>query len=249
MVMDAREGVESQSRRSSIKRPWDEDFAPPSSTSLWTGRGLSLPPIDVAPYRRPSLSRAAEIEGNLHTRYGSESREGGGIAKRPRYEQHDYNSLSRENLDLNGKILQTQASARKCCSPVLKPMTDGWVQYSDSIYIPPRSSQELPSFRPEQRPERWGTHVEDPGQAAGARETSSLCQRCRRLTTPHQDQDFVESCEVCASEEVKVITLQAAESLSKLHKLLGKRNSGLRVSKSRSCCILFPPLWTSYLHF
>ncbi|KUJ20971.1 uncharacterized protein LY89DRAFT_609265 [Mollisia scopiformis] len=217
--MDARERVESQIRRPSIKRPWDEDPVPPENVGIWPGRGLSLPPIDIASYRRPSLTLTAEDEGNARTRYGSEMRESGGSAKKPRYEQHDYNSLSRENLDLNGRILQTQASGRKTCK---------------SMYTTPRSSQELPSFPPQQHAERWGRHIGDLGEAAGARESSSLCQRCRRLTTPLQEQDFVESCEVCCSEEVKLITLAAAKSLSQLQlKLLRKGNFGLRDSAQR----------------
>lgn len=106
MVMDARERVDSQSRRPSIKRPWDEDTTQSESAKSWHGAGLPLPPIDLIPFRRPSLSRAAEIEGSFHSPYRAELRDGG--VKRPRYEDRDYNSLSQENLDLNGKILQTQ---------------------------------------------------------------------------------------------------------------------------------------------
>jgi hypothetical protein len=110
VVMDARERVDSQSRQPSIKRPWDEDTIQPESAKSWHGAGLPLPPIEVVPFRRPSLSRSAGLEGTFQSRYGAELRDGG--AKRPRYEDHDYNSLSRENLDLNGRILQTQTSRK-----------------------------------------------------------------------------------------------------------------------------------------
>lgn len=195
MVMDARERVESQSRRPSIKRPWNEDIILPENAKSWHSAGLPLPPIDVVPFRRPSLSRAAEIEGSFHSRYGAELRDGG--AKRPRYEDRDYNSLSRENLDLNGKILQTQTS--------------------HSIYNQARSSQELPSFRPLQHDasrEGWGRQIEDQGEAAGSRDTSSLCSRRRRLTTQHQDSETVESFE--DYPDMSSWTRTFGEALSKL---------------------------------
>ncbi|KAE8451281.1 hypothetical protein EG329_004446 [Mollisiaceae sp. DMI_Dod_QoI] len=223
VVMDARERVESQSRRPSIKRPWDEDIASQENTNTWHSTGLPLPPIDVVPYRRPSLSRAAEIEGNFHSRYGSESREAG--AKRARYEEHDYNPLSRENLDLNGKILQTQAS--------------------HPIYNSPRISRESPSFRSQQRAEGWGRQIEDQGEAAGSGNTSSLCSRCRRLTTQQQDPEAVESCEDCRRNPEVALTLRtAANLLSQVEAKLLRDSSGvIRASGQREFISAdYPPI-------
>lgn len=114
MVMDARGRLESHSQRTSIKRPWDEDLEPPETVvpGVWHGGRLFLPPIDAVPYRRHSLSGAAEVESNSHIRYGLDMRESGGGSKRPRYEEYDY-SLIRGNPDLNSKPLQTQSSNRK----------------------------------------------------------------------------------------------------------------------------------------
>ncbi len=121
MVMDARQreenvqmqvahSVKPQSRRTSVKRPWEDDVPAQSS---WQG-GTLLPPIDAAPFRRPSLasSLSREYEGNLHSGYGPDLI-GEATAKRTKYYLgHDYKTLSRENLDLNGRILQAQARCK-----------------------------------------------------------------------------------------------------------------------------------------
>lgn len=101
--MDAREREDSQSRRPSIKRPWEEEYVLPEQVDVWNG--TRLPPIDSSSYRRPSLPpRVTEPEDIWGNHYGSESRDGG--AKRARYEKHDYNSFSREGLVLEGDILR-----------------------------------------------------------------------------------------------------------------------------------------------
>lgn len=111
--MDAREREESQSRRTSIKRPWDEDTILSEPPRPWLGP--PLPPIDAPPYHRPSPARGGggEHENSLQDRYRPDQR-GDIAAKRARYEGHeyDYNLLSRENLDLNGKLLQAQATRK-----------------------------------------------------------------------------------------------------------------------------------------
>lgn len=106
--MDARERNDSQSRRPSIKRPWEEDIVLPEQANVWSG--TRLPPIDPSPYRRPSLPpRVTEPDDIWGHHYGVESRDGG--AKRARYEGHDY-SMPRENLDLSGNSLRAQASRK-----------------------------------------------------------------------------------------------------------------------------------------
>jgi hypothetical protein len=128
MVMDGRGRVESHSRRTSIKRPWDEDLEPPETVvpGVWHGGRLFLPPIDAVPYRRHSVSAATEVEGNSHIRYGLDMRESRGASKRPRYEEHDYNSM-RGNSDLVGKTLQTQSSVRKCRGSTPNPVSNSLV--------------------------------------------------------------------------------------------------------------------------
>lgn len=95
MVMDAREREKSQSRRPSIKRPWEEDAISPETGNAWLG--TTLPPIDPVPYRRPSISRQAEPRGNLHNLYQPDNREF--VAKRVRYEgNNDYTSFPEGKL-------------------------------------------------------------------------------------------------------------------------------------------------------
>ena len=99
MVMDAQEREDSQSRRSSIKRPWDEDATLPEQSNGWNG--TILPPIDGAPYRRPSIHLEAESGAGTHSRYGTVSRES--AAKKARFEgNNDYNTPPLGDLDLNG---------------------------------------------------------------------------------------------------------------------------------------------------
>jgi len=109
--MDAREREKSQSRRASIKRPWEEVTVSSDPPRLW--HGAPLPPIDAVPFNRAAVSREAEPEDSPQDRYQTNLM-GGATAKRARYEgrEHDYNLLSRENLDLNGKLLQAQATRK-----------------------------------------------------------------------------------------------------------------------------------------
>jgi hypothetical protein len=86
VVMDAREREKSQSRRPSIKRPWEEDAVLPDTIKAWFG--ATLPPIDPIQYHRTSIPRQVEARGNLHL-YQTDSRDVG--AKRVRYEgDNDY---------------------------------------------------------------------------------------------------------------------------------------------------------------
>ncbi|KAG4440219.1 hypothetical protein IFR05_004298 [Cadophora sp. M221] len=152
--MDAREREDSQSRRPSIKRPWEEEYRLPEQVDVWNG--TRLPPIDSSSYRRPSLPpRVTEPEDIWGNHYGSESRDGG--AKRARYERHDYNSFSREGLVLKGDVLRPLGA--------------------HSNYTPNRSSQELPSSRLHQDQGRGTTEL-------GASENVSLnkaCPSCKGL--------------------------------------------------------------------
>lgn len=80
----------SQSRRLSIKRPW-EDASPEESHP-----STLLKPIDTAIYRRLSYPQSGQFPG---TRYGPESRES--TVKRPKYEGDDYSSFSQKFPDIN----------------------------------------------------------------------------------------------------------------------------------------------------
>jgi hypothetical protein len=171
--MDAREREDSQSRRPSIKRPWEGEYGLPEQVDV--GNGTRLPPIDYSSYRRPSLPpRVTEPEDIWVNHYGSESRDGG--AKRARYERHDYNSFPREGLALKGDILRP-LDARKFYSPRTAWEKSNSEQHIDSNYIPNRSPQELPSSRLHQDQGRGTTEL-------GASENVSLnkaCPSCKGL--------------------------------------------------------------------
>lgn len=114
--MDAREQDASQLSRSSVKRPWEAAARLPEQSNSWR---RALPPIDTAAFRRPSLTNLAQSiqsEGTLYEQYipsfGEDS-----ACKRVRYEGHADNLLSRENLDLNGRVLQAQAPRTSQNSP------------------------------------------------------------------------------------------------------------------------------------
>jgi len=148
--MDAREREDSQSRRPSIKRPWEEEYVLPEQVNVW--KGTRLPPIDAS-YRRPSLPpQFTETEDSWQNYYGSES-SGGGV-KRSRYEGHDYNSLPQEDLDLKGTFL--------------KPIG------SQSNYTPTRSPPDVPSSRREHEQVRVTAELGAPG----ASENVSLIEAC-----------------------------------------------------------------------
>ncbi|KAH7418272.1 hypothetical protein BKA64DRAFT_194966 [Cadophora sp. MPI-SDFR-AT-0126] len=154
--MDAREGEDSQSRRPSIKRPWEEDYVLQEQVNAW--KGTRLPPIDAS-YRRPSLpprfTEPEDIWGNHH---GPETR--GGEAKRIRYEGRDYSSISREDLDLRRDFF--------------RPID------SHSNYTPTRSSQEVPSSRLEQDQGRGTAELGAPGASENASLTKA-CSSCKGL--------------------------------------------------------------------
>jgi len=98
VVMDARERERPQSRRPSIKRPWEEDPILPEMGNAWLG--TTLPPIDPVPYRRPSISRQPEPGGNLHNLYQPNVLDDRDfVAKRVRYEgNNDYIPFSDSKL-------------------------------------------------------------------------------------------------------------------------------------------------------
>lgn len=79
---------------------------------MWSGS--RLPPIEAIHCGRASPPRGSEEAGSPKVLYGLDSREHG--AKRARYDPPGYSILSRENLDLNGKILQAQ-SCKSASSP------------------------------------------------------------------------------------------------------------------------------------
>ena len=102
--MDAKDRERSQSRRPSIKRPWEEDSVLPERGYAWLG--TSLPPIGPPPHRRPSvptLPRHDDVGpdgGNLHSLYHPVNRESG--PKRVRYEGSD-DYLSAADLKLQSR--------------------------------------------------------------------------------------------------------------------------------------------------
>jgi hypothetical protein len=89
--MDAQVREESQSRRSSIKRPWEDSSLPEEGNAQLS---TSLPPIDTVPYRRPSLLRGLEHGSFANSRHGPDFTESGN--KRAKLEGYDYNPFSQQ---------------------------------------------------------------------------------------------------------------------------------------------------------
>lgn len=89
----------------------------------------------------------------------------------------------------------------------------------------------MPSFRSPQRVEGRGEKQKDsPGDTASFRETSNLCQRCRRLTIQHQDLDIAEFCEVCHRDpEFVLVTRSCNVELSKLQTKLLQASPDVKV--------------------
>jgi len=98
--MDALARDGSQSRRASMKRPWEEEITLPGPGNAW--HPAVLPPIDAVPYRSSSHQRVGDIEVHGKGWYDSTQRES--VLKKPKYEGHDYNSTSSRNLETNGNI-------------------------------------------------------------------------------------------------------------------------------------------------
>jgi hypothetical protein len=101
--MDARERDESQPRRMSIKRPWDE-----ASTAFPdpAGRRLSivLPPVDAVPRRKLSVPQARGYGPISTSWYAAEPR--GLEAGRAKIEGHDYLPFARQETSPKGKSPQ-----------------------------------------------------------------------------------------------------------------------------------------------
>lgn len=109
--MDARERDESQSRRTSVKRPWDEESA--ALPELANSRlSTVLPSLDAEPIRRLSAPRGREYWSISTSRYGAESRDAD--AERPHIEGQDYNSFPQLNIDPNGKPPPTRPHCKSC---------------------------------------------------------------------------------------------------------------------------------------
>jgi hypothetical protein len=125
--MDAREWEQSQSRRSSIKRLWDEDailvqnphriFGNNGWNEAGFGPGATLPPIDDISLRRPSLQQPNEPPLRTTKTYILDGRES--VAKRPKYDGDAYRSSSRDDLSINPDQSQSRRMSRMSCHTLL----------------------------------------------------------------------------------------------------------------------------------
>lgn len=83
------EGAQSQSRRLSLKRPWEDVTLPEE------GHGSLLTPIEAGAYRRTSLPHPGVFMNN---RCGPGDRES--VAKKARFESLDYNTFPQHFWDV-----------------------------------------------------------------------------------------------------------------------------------------------------
>lgn len=198
MVMDAQVTEDSQ-RRSSIKRPWDEDTPLAGNGSGW--HGASLPPIDAGLYHRPQVPQRTETTPASHIRYDRSPAESG--LKKPRYGWEEHKPLVEDDeTGLNGKL------------PHSRP--------NNSVYNYNGTRQAhlgSPSFVPEQRGKPWDGQRAGAQLPLGAQETNALCRRCKReLAT---DVQLLEDCEDCKKNpELAYVTQAAAAGLTQLAETL-----------------------------
>lgn len=236
--MDAREREDSQSRRPSIKRPWEEESVLPEQVNVW--KGTRLPPIDAS-YRRPSLPpRFTETEDSWENHYGSES-SGGGV-KRSRYEGHDHNTLPQEDLDLKGTFLRPIGSRNVSALlffGVVRVLIQG---LTDPNYTPTRSSQDVPSFRRESEQLRVTAELGAPGASENVSLTKA-CPSCKGLIMQGSLGDQ-------KNDSAEVLKLSASllnNTILVLTRFMPEARGAVRVSqwsRCTSCYLALLPLLT-----
>ncbi|KAG0646872.1 Pre-mRNA-splicing factor cwc22 [Hyphodiscus hymeniophilus] len=165
----------SQFRRTSIKRPWEEDANSPERGSAW--HSALLPPIDSVPYRRGSVHQGPDEGSKEPTWKGPDPEES--VMKKAKFEGHDYNPFPRQNLAPNGKI------------PPSRNLNTIHAQHRGSLESPPYPLK-VPNGPTNGRPNDTGP--------ADSHDPPNLCQRCRRLTIQNRESDIIgdpDSCDDC----------------------------------------------------
>lgn len=192
--MEVLERENSQSRRSSIKRPWEEDTTLPEKDNAW--HSALLPPIDTVPYRKVSIQRGGDEGAKWN---GQDSREP--VIKKAKFEGNEYNTFPRQNLMPNGKI-----------PPSRNP---------NLMYTQNRGSLESPTFTSKSQGPNGGPNR---GGPADSHDLSNLCRRCKRLTIQERESTTVgspDSCEDCKrSPELAWVTFESANMLTQLAETL-----------------------------
>lgn len=92
--MEVYEREDSQSRPSSIKRPWEEDTGLPERGNAW--HSALLQPIDAVTHCRGPNEREGDEGQNGNGPAPKES-----VMKKAKFEGHDYNTFPRHNLAPN----------------------------------------------------------------------------------------------------------------------------------------------------
>jgi hypothetical protein len=222
---------ESQPRRPIVKRSWDEEPIYPTETNHRLG--TRLPPIDTLSYNRAPLSLGADSHDGF-SRYGLDSTPYDGARKRAKHGRSDYNILSRENLDLNGKMLQRQASSKSVGTEAGIFLTRCPVL--DSIHNRNRSPVDPPSYPQTPIEDAWvqrGGNQEGPAEY---RDGTSLCVRCRKLTTHF---DVYESTED-RRKDPNLVCQKAAAGLSQLADTLHQLRVGMSSEQSSAIHVRTP---------
>lgn len=227
--MEVHEREESQSRRSSIKRPWEEDTSLPEKGNAW--HSALLPPIDAVPYRRGSIQHGEDEGPKWH---GSDPKES--VMKKAKFEGHDYNTFPRQNLASNGRTAPSRNPSKLKNHSPLNPSQSFSIferfkahkrriyalmpcQYLDPMYTQNRGSLESQTFTP--KPRANGPPNGRPnGSGPADTDTSNLCRRCRRLTIQSRESNTVgdpDSCEDCKrNPELQWVTQECSTWLTHL---------------------------------
>lgn len=214
--MEVHEREESQLRRSSIKRPWEEDTTLPEKGIAW--HSALLPPIDAVPYRRGSIQRGGDEGPKWNSPDPRES-----VMKKAKFEGHDYNTFPRQNLALNGKTTPSRDPSKLGQNKIphyrIYALTP--CQYLDPMYTQNRVSLESPTYPPKPRAPNGPSNERANGSGpADSHDTSNLCRRCRRLTIQSRESTTIgepDSCEDCKrNPELAWITQETALWLTHL---------------------------------
>jgi hypothetical protein len=107
--MEARGQEGSQSRRSSVKRPWEDDSSPQERRDTWQ---FPLAPLaGTTPARSRALDRQSEKPGDTGTsRYGLNSEEL--TNKRPKFEPQTYTIWPQRGVNSTSAVASTQVPSR-----------------------------------------------------------------------------------------------------------------------------------------
>lgn len=209
----------SQSRRTSIKRPWEDISLPEEGITRYPA---SLPSIDPVPLRRPSIPLGFEHGVFSNSRYGPDTSES--VVKKQKFEGYDYNSFPHQ-IPAHHKIPPTQ-------SP-----NPGYSQHRGSI--------QSPIFSPTQRAVASG----GPAESQDTPNLCVRCRRLTTRSEALELHAASDTCENCSSNpELAWVAQKTAAQITQLAETLrsgisSERRGVIRGPNQRDFGLAdFPPI-------